>query len=289
LGYYPPHIVERTFWANELRRWWEDHFRRKAERGHQWTFVDFADGNFSAPRSLILDTGGWDESFSGRRQDWEFGIRLLEQGVRFAYYPGAVGRHYLDASLETRICGARSEGRDDVRLVAKHPHARAQLELDQNVALIPAPDVRSIGPALKRAARLEALRLRHRWRQLIYQLFATAYVLGISDAVAADELSDFMASPREESSIQLELDLDGRVGLRIPPGAGSVEIVPRIGGRSVAPIEALTDADQWDWEAIAQRVDARVSEPLRERFVLGSLERGPSAAAAPAERIAIAD
>ncbi len=49
LGYYPPVVEEQSFWALSVRAWWEDHFRRKAEPGHQWTYVDFVSGNVSVP------------------------------------------------------------------------------------------------------------------------------------------------------------------------------------------------------------------------------------------------
>jgi len=116
LGYYPPVLGSSSLWGYALRAWWEDHFRRKAEPEHQWTYIDYADGNVSMPKALLFRWGGYDESFRGRRQDWELGIRLLGEGATFAYHPSAKGRHYLDTRLETALRHARQEGRDDVRL-----------------------------------------------------------------------------------------------------------------------------------------------------------------------------
>jgi len=91
LGYYPPVLESPSLWSYAVRAWWEDHFRRKAEPEHQWTYIDYADGNVSMPRELLFRTGGYDETFRGRRQDWELGIRLLSGGAAFEYHPSATG------------------------------------------------------------------------------------------------------------------------------------------------------------------------------------------------------
>ena len=57
LGYYPPVLESPGLWAYAVRAWWEDHFRRKAQPGHQWTYIDYADGNVSMPRQLLQRSG----------------------------------------------------------------------------------------------------------------------------------------------------------------------------------------------------------------------------------------
>ena len=193
LGYYPPFLSERSFWAYAVRAWWEDHFRRKAEPAHQWTYIDYADGNCSMSRAVLFDAGGYDESFRGRRQDWELGIRLLERGVRFAYHPLARGSHHLDTSFATAIRQARQEAKDDVLLARKHPRVRGQLPLAGDAGPGPAASRRvrlvysrpAVAEALVRAGpatadRLELLRLRPQWHRQVHRLLRLSYLLGIA-------------------------------------------------------------------------------------------------------------
>ena len=78
LGYCPPFIEGTSPWELMLRAWWEDHYRRRAEPDHHWTYTDFASANSSLSRAIFLEHG-FDETFAGRgREDWELGFRLLE-------------------------------------------------------------------------------------------------------------------------------------------------------------------------------------------------------------------
>ena len=84
MGYHPPVVDLERWWAQGVRAWWEDHFRRKRAPGWHPTFVDYCDGNSSLPRALFQRLGGFDQAFSGgRRQDWELAIRALAEGVAF--------------------------------------------------------------------------------------------------------------------------------------------------------------------------------------------------------------
>ena len=88
LGYCPPVVDDGGWWAFVLRSWWEDHFRRKREPQHTWTYMDLTTGNSSLPRSLLLDFGGFDEDFTKRHEDWELGVRMLERGIVLGVLPG---------------------------------------------------------------------------------------------------------------------------------------------------------------------------------------------------------
>jgi hypothetical protein len=78
---------------------------------------------------LLQEVGGSDESFTGRRQDYEFGVRILEAGVPVAYVPEAAAVHHFDPTLETTLRNARQEGRDDAALIRKHPATAASLPI----------------------------------------------------------------------------------------------------------------------------------------------------------------
>ena len=274
LGYYPPVRPARTLWAIQLRAWWEDHFRAKADPDHRFSFTDFCDGNSSMPRSLFLSSGGWDEDFTGgRRQDWEYGARLLQAGVRFAYYPKARGWHDLDTSFETAMRSRRQEARFDLLLARKHPNLRGQLPLG-----FFADGYQPRGRAAIAARRrvldgLEALHLRARWRRLANSLLRDAYALGLADELAAPELSQLMAAASAESVEIIPLDLLDEAGLDVPETAGSIELALRVAGRPAGQLAAYDAGGRWSIEQVRRRVVRQAGGSVREALALEQLCR----------------
>jgi glycosyltransferase involved in cell wall biosynthesis len=284
LGYYPPVLENPTFWGFVLRAWWEDHFRRKAEPAHQWTFVDFVDGNSSLPRSLLFSCGGYDEDFKGRRQDWELGIRLLERGVKWSYHPRAKGRHYLDSRFATSLRHARQEARDDVLVATKHPQVKGQL-----------PVVGASGPAIPRAARLvysspdaaeavlrsgvvaldalERLRLRRHWNRLAHALLRCSYLLGLADRLETPErYKEFFAPAMPRSLVnKVPVWLDSPSALEQVPGPGPLELRLGYAGHTIARVRALQPAGQWDWPTVTDRVVDQAGDSLREAILFEQL------------------
>jgi glycosyltransferase involved in cell wall biosynthesis len=283
LGYYPPVLERPSFWGFVMRAWWEDHFRRKAEPAHQWTFVDFVDGNSSLPRSLLFSCGGYDEEFKGRRQDWELGIRLIERGVKWSYHAGAKGLHYLDTRFATSLRHARQEARDDVLVATKHPQVKGQL-----------PIVRP-GPATPRAARLvyrspdaaetllrtgvvvldrlEQLRLRRRWNRLAHVLLRCSYMLGVTDRLETpDRYVEFFASAAASNRVNsVPVWLDAPSALEGLPGPGPVELMLGYAGRSIARVRPLQAAGQWDWPSVTNRVVDQAGDALRRAILFEHL------------------
>ena len=49
--------------------------------------------NCSAPRRLLAEMGGFDESFVGAHEDIELGFRMRQRGTRFIFAPHAIARH----------------------------------------------------------------------------------------------------------------------------------------------------------------------------------------------------
>jgi glycosyltransferase involved in cell wall biosynthesis len=295
LGYYPP-ILERPSLRGYLQRaWWEDHFRRKAEPDHQWTFVDFVDGNCSMSRRLLFSHGAYDEDFKGsRRQDWEFGMRLLRDGVSFTYLPRAKGWHYLDTSFATGLRNARQEGRWDILFASKHPHLKAQLPLARAAGLGPRiPTAVLVAYRLREAAAsplqagvvalrgLERLGLRREWRRLAHRLRHHSYLLGMVDGLPMQRFEEFFAPVWEGKLIEtVPVWLDAPGSLQISAGAGAVELRLGYAGTPIAAIRAIELASQWDWSAVTEKVVAGAEESLRAggppRGVRTSpLKRGP--------------
>lgn len=270
LGYYPPATDARSFWAIELRAWWEDYFRRKCEPNHQWTFIDLSEGNSSIHREVLLDAGGFDQDFTGgRRQDWELGARLLERGVRFAHYPRARGGHFLDTSFATAVRNAREEGRWDVVLASKHPKLKSRLHFSQ-FARVEGGAMSRRGMLAYRHARaagrlaesllplltaLERLNLQRQWRELSWLVLAQEYIGGVASQLPTlEELREFVSdADHAHASPTMTLVPGGPAPAPASPLA-PMEVEARCGNIRLARTRAPAPGEQWDWDALVYRL-----------------------------------
>lgn len=280
VGYCPPVVTSTDLWSQAVRGWWEDHFRRKSEQSHQWTFIDFTVGNSSMPRQTFLDCGGLDRSFANRgREDWELAVRMLRAGTRLAYRPEAVGHHFVETSFRTRLKQFRQEARDDVLFASKHPHVRGQLLLGALAdelsggssarALHAYRHAHASDAALFAGIRLlgiyERLGMRSQWRRLTQNLMGLVYVRGVADVLDSPErFLAFFAPTWAEEPARVELSLDRRSSTRAPAWAGSIELVLGAGGREAARLPAFDRGGQWNWEETADRAFA-VAGPVRQQ------------------------
>lgn len=134
LGPYPPPPLA---WPSQfrlfVRGWWTEHFESLAEPGRRLTFRDLLTGNLSLSADLWRQMGGLDPRFARAREDYEFGLRLIQAGVRFFYAPDALGWHYEHETRTLKDAFRRTfeEGRMDVVMGAKHPAIRRNLPLAQ--------------------------------------------------------------------------------------------------------------------------------------------------------------
>lgn len=262
LGYCPPVVDDGGWWAYVLRSWWEDHFRRKREPQHTWTYMDLTTGNSSLPRSLLLDFGGFDEDFTKRHEDWELGVRMLERGIVLAYYPDAIARHYLDTSLRATVRNQRQEARDDVLLARKHPHVMSQLPLAQYVDGRPSASERFVERYVPLADRLETLGMRGTWQRLARRLVREAYVLGLKDAVPAAEEFFSILAPIWASAQKVTWSLDEHAMGHIAP-VGSAELAIEWGGEAVGRVVAVDPGEHWDWRSVGERVARETAQSAR--------------------------
>ena len=53
LGTCPPVDLGDNLLSMRMRHWWRDYYRRRSLPDHQWTYVDFGDGNVSFPREVL--------------------------------------------------------------------------------------------------------------------------------------------------------------------------------------------------------------------------------------------
>jgi hypothetical protein len=283
LGHYPPATREGGLWALSVRNWWEDYFRRKAEPGHVWTFMDLSDGNSSMRTELLFSHGGFDEDFpEGRRQDWELGQRLLGRGVRLGHYADAFGWHQFDPRFHTGITNPRIEAHGDVLLARKHPLLKHRLRLAQvargfaaqrrsYTATFRDPEramhaVRALIPV---ADAMEALRMRGRWLRLVNAMLTAGYVAGLADVMTFEELEAFLEPVhREEGVAHGVVDLSAPERLRLGPDAAA-NLSIRCGDLELAALRPLGVEAQWDWREVAERVaeavDSEAATDLLER------------------------
>jgi glycosyltransferase involved in cell wall biosynthesis len=266
LGYCPPLARDGGFWAVFFGAIWDLHYRSKAQAYHRWTYADIVGGNCSVARSLVLESGGWDERFV-RREDWEFGVRLLQRRVSFSYQPDARAWHHFDSTLATELRKRRIEGRDDVYFASKHPHVRGQLPLAAYAGAVGSrrgrlafrhirASERAAQALLPLASALEALRLRRQWLRLVDLLLLHAYFLGMAEALESPERLDEFLSPvlRRDLVDTLEVVLSEEGCLDVPPAAGALDLLVRSPHAPPMRVRALELEGQWDWTALEERV-----------------------------------
>lgn len=219
LGYYPPAITAGDLNALIIRAWWEDHFRRLADPGHRFSFTDICDGNSSLRTEDFWAVGGFDEQFSGRRQDWEYGLRVLAHGLPVQYHADARADHYFDTSAATTLRNARREARDDVQICLAHPSARAGLPfaaLNRTwvQALLGEGERAHVKRAIARPAvttrllrALEYAGLRGRYARLLALSRLMHYAWGLADALGdVEQVAAFVGPPEGDADLVIDLD-----------------------------------------------------------------------------------
>lgn len=293
LGYCPPVVPEAGLWEQSVRAWWEDHYRRQQQAAHQWTFTDFAVGNASMARSLFLETGGFDESFRGRREDWELGVRLLRNNAEFAFERAAIAQHHLDASFPTTLRLRRLEARADVQLARKHPGAVGSLGL-----IFVAQGLETgfgdrvfrharAGSAAARLARpgltlLESAGARTLWTRAVRAAVMQSYVAGVADVTdSPDELLAVIGAGWRDAVPTASLDLAVCGSLVSPVGVGPADLRLDYQTRTVSTIAAVQPNGQWDWHAVGRRVADAAGPALQEALVRERLLQAINSQRAP--------
>lgn len=130
------------------------HQDRLAQPGYRLGFRDVYTGNLSVPRDVLLEVGGFDESFClYGHEDYELGLRLLKAGVELGYRADATAHQRYDKDFPALARDAIARGRTAVQFARKHPEAAPSLRLAAYDA----------GPRVSRAARALMLWLTNRW------------------------------------------------------------------------------------------------------------------------------
>ncbi|MGI9103753.1 MAG: glycosyltransferase family 2 protein [Terriglobales bacterium] len=93
---------------------------------HECGVLDFPAGNFSIESQLLMDVGGFDESFDphGGLEELDLALRLQEAGARFFFDPGPVGTHIGMGTESYYYDKLKLTGRNQVQMLMKYgPHA----------------------------------------------------------------------------------------------------------------------------------------------------------------------
>jgi glycosyltransferase involved in cell wall biosynthesis len=129
VGPYRPRPQDDNLAAQVARLWWQDLFDLLGE-AEGTTFVAALTANVSLHRSTFERIGGLAEEYSKeRREDWEWGLRMLRMGIEIGFEAEASARHEFSLSAKQRLRDARREGVGDTLIAATYPEAVTSLPL----------------------------------------------------------------------------------------------------------------------------------------------------------------
>lgn len=112
------------------------HLHPNSRKTLPWLY--FLTGNASLPKSIFLETGGFDEGFTGYgHEDLELGYRLQKNGIDILYNPNAINYHLHPVGYEEKCQKMYLAGISTVRFYNKHKDPQIKLKLGWNFVSIP--------------------------------------------------------------------------------------------------------------------------------------------------------
>ena len=111
----PP--ARRDWYGRAFAEAWNRHFDRLEGREVDWTAC--YSGNLSAPRSSLLEVGGFGEGIVG--EDAELGYRLVGSGCVVRYLPAARALHDDQKGRRRLLADSRRQGSGQVKLAKQRP------------------------------------------------------------------------------------------------------------------------------------------------------------------------
>ena len=145
LGYSKPMVPDKpSWWQIGANLWWEDCFSEMRRDDHRFGYRDFCAGNVSMSRNLFFEAGKFDETFCGRLEDYELGLRLLKMGAKFRFAPEALGFHFENTNLQTWLFRIWQDGIGDMKIGERHPEMRNEIFAGFDTPPEPWPKTRKI-------------------------------------------------------------------------------------------------------------------------------------------------
>lgn len=180
-----------------VRNWWIDQSRALLGKNRA-AFTDICTGNLAVARSTFDRIGGFNPL--PRREDWEFGLRLLDSGASVGVVAAAAVDHLDRPTVAGSIRRRHLEGGGDIALARLHPD-RLNLtalgswlefsprEIRAVRAMIANPDraLRSAFVLAKGLPALEAAGSRRRFAKLLSRVNQSAYWAGVGQAAGGLE------------------------------------------------------------------------------------------------------
>lgn len=108
----------------------ERHLKKLATPGYHITIRDFFSGNFSIPRAVLEEVGGFNEAFKVYgNEDTELCVRLLNSGVLLVYNEHAIAREHQMKDIAALARDAFFQGQTAVQLARMHVLAETDFKL----------------------------------------------------------------------------------------------------------------------------------------------------------------
>jgi glycosyltransferase involved in cell wall biosynthesis len=115
-----------TLFARRVRNWWVD-LEHRLSSNDELSFADLVTTNVSVSKEAFERLGGFVRM--PRREDWEFGYRVVRAGIEIVGAPDASVVHHADVDLPNALEDRYREGRGDAIFAARHPEALPWLSL----------------------------------------------------------------------------------------------------------------------------------------------------------------
>lgn len=226
-GYFPIAVGSdrRDFMMRSTAVWWDRLFANLSEPGHRFRFTEICTGNLSVPRDLFISIGGFNPGFHNKAgEDFDFGARVLGQGLHVRFVRNAFSWHHDRPSLSRSLFRARAEGRGHVLISRKAPSLTRALPL----GFKPHGRLRQIGFRLSWGPRVSAdsfslclrlvwvaavrLRLRKLAQRCYLGMHALHYWIGVRD-----ELGDLPVWQRlvQDAPIHPDAERESDIDLKV--------------------------------------------------------------------------
>ncbi|MEZ0167942.1 glycosyltransferase family 2 protein [Microvirga sp. TS319] len=193
--YLPNPPTNSDYTRQQLYLFWRQLFDTMAEPNHKPSYRDVVSGNLSMSADTFERIGGFDEAFpSCGMEDYELGIRLLENGIELTYAPDAGAEHLDTTDMRRSLQRKYREGSGTITLVSRHPAALRTTALIHRAGLGQRLAFR--WPRVSRAIQggspllldlTSALRLRPVWIRLNSYISDLAFWQGVRDEVGGEE------------------------------------------------------------------------------------------------------
>jgi glycosyltransferase involved in cell wall biosynthesis len=224
VGYSPIPLKQNSgIFHLVLTAWWDQKYASMETRGYRRNFQDMLSGNFSISANLFNTHKGFNSHFRCR-EDYEFGFRLINDGVNINFCKDAWGFHRDDVTDEERSYKRKKlEGYWDVEFFKIHPEVLSELELRHILKTNNFPKKRilsfifsfpvffdllaRIGQFLSRT--VAYFKLRGYWRRLHQSLIRYWYIRGVSDNVnKTNKIISLINTAGKLKANGKELDID---------------------------------------------------------------------------------